>query len=71
MNTNFLLPLALLCACASEPNPKMRELERTHLFSGKEISVHRILDVDLGVVCYTTGSALSCLQVSAIAEEEE
>lgn len=66
-----LLPLLLLCACSSEPTPKMRELERTHLFSGKELSLQRVLDVDLGVVCYVLGGSISCLQISKIPEEGE
>lgn len=65
-----LLPLLLLCACSSEPTPKMRELERTHLFSGK-VALQRVLDVDLGVVCYVMGNSISCLQISKIPDEEE
>lgn len=66
-----LLPLLLLCACSSEPTPKMRELERTHLFSDRELVVHRVLDVDLGVACYVYGGSISCLQISKIPDEEE
>lgn len=66
--------LGALCAVApfacSEPSPKMRELERTHLFSGK-VALQRVLDVDLGVVCYVMGNSISCLQVSKIPDEEE
>lgn len=66
-----LLTSLLALSCGREASPKMRELERTHLFSDKELVVHRVLDVDLGVACYVYGGSISCLQISKIPGEEE